>query len=66
VQQAFIDEGGLQCSHCTPGSSQSGANLLPKMLRPIYGKTVARLQGNLCRCAGYYKLVRAAGKAADE
>jgi carbon-monoxide dehydrogenase medium subunit len=65
VQQAFIDEGAVQCGYCTPGFVMAGANLLDEIADPSREQVVAGLTGNLCRCTGYYKIVRAIERAAE-
>jgi carbon-monoxide dehydrogenase medium subunit len=64
VQRAFLDEGAVQCGYCTPGFVMAGANLLQEIPRPTQEQILAGLSGNLCRCTGYYKIVRAIERAA--
>lgn len=61
VQQAFIDEGAVQCGFCTPGLVMASAALLDKTeRRPLTNEEIRRgLSGNLCRCTGYQNVVRA-------
>jgi xanthine dehydrogenase iron-sulfur cluster and FAD-binding subunit A len=66
VQQAFVDEGAVQCGYCTPGFVMASANLLQEIPRPTRDQISAAISGNLCRCTGYYKIVRAVERAASE
>lgn len=66
VQRAFIDQGGLQCGFCTPGFLVSSAALLAHNPQPTAAEIRQALAGNLCRCTGYDKIVRAVQSAAEE
>jgi carbon-monoxide dehydrogenase small subunit len=64
VQQTFVDEGGVQCGFCTPGMLISARALLNRNPHPTEEDIREALLGNLCRCTGYTRLVRAVQKAA--
>jgi carbon-monoxide dehydrogenase small subunit len=66
VQQAFMDGGGLQCGICTPGMIMTSIALLEENPSPTRDEIRSGLQGNLCRCTGYDKIVDAVEAAARE
>jgi len=65
VQQAFIDNAALQCGFCTPGFIISAKALLERNPNPTEEEIRLALSGNLCRCTGYDKIVRAVQTAAQ-
>jgi carbon-monoxide dehydrogenase small subunit len=65
VQDAFVKEGGLQCGFCTPGFLVSTTFLLNNIPHPTEDEIRLNLAGNLCRCTGYDKIVRAVQRAAE-
>ena len=65
VQQAFVENFGIQCGFCTPGMVMSAKALLAKNPNPSEQEIREGIQGNLCRCTGYQQIVesiQAAGK----
>ncbi len=65
LQQAFLEEAALQCGICTPGFLVSAAALLKREPKANEQRIRHWLAGNLCRCTGYDKIVRAVIKAED-
>ncbi len=64
LQQAFVDEGAVQCGYCTPGMLMAGEALLRRYRRPTSEQIRVAIAGNLCRCTGYTKIITAIRKAA--
>jgi len=64
VQRAFLDEGAVQCGYCTPGMVISAVDLLSRNPDPTEEEIRQGLSGNLCRCTGYVKQIRAVSRAA--
>jgi carbon-monoxide dehydrogenase small subunit len=66
LQDAFIREGGFQCGICTPGQLLAATALLEEQPEPSDSEVRAWLMGNLCRCTGYYGVVRSVLAAMTE
>ncbi len=64
IQQAFVDNGAIQCGFCTPGMILSAKALLDANPRPTEPEIRTAISGNLCRCTGYQKIVLAIQEAA--
>ena len=65
IQQAFLENAALQCGICTPGFIVASKALLEKEPNPSEGRIRHWLAGNLCRCTGYDKIVKAVVDAAN-
>ena len=63
VQQAFLDEGAMQCAYCTPGMIMSAVSLLNSKPNPSEAEIVQGMQGNICRCGTHPRIVAAIRKA---
>ena len=63
LQQAFMDEGAVQCGYCTPGMIMSATALLNHNPHPTEEEVRRGLGGNLCRCTGYTKIINAVMKS---
>ena len=66
VQQKLLEHAGLQCGICTPGIVVAAKTLLERNSNPTEREIRYWLAGNLCRCTGYDKIIRAVADAADE
>ena len=66
LQQAFWEEGAVQCGYCTPGMLLSAKALLDEHPEPSMEDLKIGISGNLCRCTGYAKIVRAIEVAAEK
>lgn len=66
IQQAFVDNGGVQCGFCTPGMIMSAKALLDDIPNPSDEQIKRGISGNLCRCTGYVQIVGSIKKAAEK
>ena len=66
VQQAFLDEGSIQCGYCTPGMILNAVALLEKNPQPTDEQITEWMNGNICRCNGYTKILKAIRRAAAQ
>jgi len=65
VQEAFLEKGAVQCGFCTPGMVLSVTALLDENQQPSEEDLKKALEGNLCRCTGYNKIVEAVHQAVE-
>ncbi|HUH21896.1 MAG TPA: (2Fe-2S)-binding protein [Gaiellaceae bacterium] len=66
LQQAFSDHHALQCGYCTPGMLMSATVLLRENPRPSDEEIARAIQGNICRCTGYWNIVTAVKAASGQ
>jgi aerobic-type carbon monoxide dehydrogenase small subunit (CoxS/CutS family) len=64
LQQAFLDEGAMQCAYCTSGMIMSAIALLKSNSNPTEAQIIEYMQGNVCRCGTYARIVAAIRDAA--
>lgn len=65
MQQAFMENHGLQCGYCTPGMVMAATSLLDENANPTEQEVRIGLEGNLCRCTGYHNIVKSVLAAAS-
>lgn len=65
IQQAFVDNGAVQCGFCTPGMVLTASSFLERCPNPTAADVRQAISGNLCRCTGYRKIVDAIMDAAS-
>ena len=65
VQAAFVECGAMQCGYCTTGMIMSGAALLEKHARPTRDQIVEHMNGNICRCGTYTRIIAALERAGE-
>ena len=65
IQRAFVEKGAVQCGFCTPGFIMSTYALLTSNPNPSDEEIMTALEGNLCRCTGYAKILKAVRYAAE-
>jgi aerobic-type carbon monoxide dehydrogenase small subunit (CoxS/CutS family) len=66
LQEAFLKADAMQCGYCTPGMIISGVALLNKTPRPTRDQIVQHMNGNICRCGTYLRIVAAIQMAAEQ
>lgn len=65
LQQAFLDQDAMQCGYCTAGMIMSGAGLLQRNASPGEAEIIRFMEGNVCRCGTYRRIVAAIRQAAE-
>ena len=66
LQEAFLKADAMQCGYCTPGMIMSGVALLSKNAKPSREEIVKHMNGNICRCGTYLRIIAAIQIAAEE
>jgi len=66
LQSAFLDSGAMQCGYCTAGMIMSGVALLNKTPNPTDEQAMSAMQGNICRCGTYARILSAIQQAAKK
>jgi len=66
IQEAFIEEGAIQCGYCTPGFVITAKALLNENRSPSREEIIEYIKGNLCRCTGYINIIKAIQKASEK
>jgi aerobic-type carbon monoxide dehydrogenase small subunit (CoxS/CutS family) len=66
IQQTFIDEDAMQCGYCTTGMIMNATSLLQKTPHPTDQQIVTAMEGNICRCGTYPRIMAAIRRAADK
>ncbi len=66
IQEAFLNKGAVQCGFCSPGMIMATKSLLDQNPNPSREEIERALDGNLCRCTGYLKIMEAVEEAADQ
>lgn len=66
IQQAYLEEGAVQCGFCTPGFIMTTKALLKENPNPTEEEIREYLKGNYCRCTGYVNIIKAVKKAAEK
>lgn len=63
LQQAFLDEGAMQCAYCVSGMIMAAYGLLQKIPHPTEAQIIEHMNGNICRCGGYPRMIAAIKRA---
>lgn len=64
VQQAFLDVEAFQCGYCTPGMILNAVALLERTPHPSENEIISHMEGNICRCGAYQRIIEAVQRAA--